>query len=123
MIKHSTKRRRLLLSVGVLAGLLSLAAARPGIRTLAMQTTEDSIPAAGGSIRITPIMHASVQVEHAGKVIHVDPWSKGDYTKAKPADLILVTDIHGDHLDPAAIAKIRKTGTLIVAPAAAPPPS
>ena len=100
-------------------GLLSLAVAGLGGPTLAIQKNEDTIPATGGDIRITPIMHASLQVEHAGKVIHIDPWSKGDYSKAKPADLILVTDIHGDHLDPAAIAKIRKTGTLIVAPAEA----
>jgi L-ascorbate metabolism protein UlaG (beta-lactamase superfamily) len=33
--------------------------------------------------------------------------------------LILVTDIHGDHLDPAAISKIRKPGAPVVAPAAA----
>ncbi|MEJ7712770.1 MAG: MBL fold metallo-hydrolase [Pyrinomonadaceae bacterium] len=49
----------------------------------------------------------------------MDPWSQGDYTNAKQADLILVTDIHADHLDPAAIAKIRKSGAPVVAPAAA----
>lgn len=118
MAKHSTKHRRFFCGVALLAASLSFATAGPGGRALAMQASEDTIPATGGNIRITPIMHASVQVEHAGKVIHVDPWSKGDYTKAKPADIILVTDIHGDHLDPAAIAKVRKAGTQIVAPAA-----
>jgi L-ascorbate metabolism protein UlaG (beta-lactamase superfamily) len=74
-----------------------------------------------GDITITPIMHASLQLEHGGKVIHVDPTSQGDYSKAKQADLILVTDIHGDHLDPAAISPIRKAGAPVVAPAAAAP--
>jgi len=74
-----------------------------------------------GEIIVTPIMHASLQLEFGGKVIHVDPTSAGDYTKAKPADLILVTDIHGDHLDPAAISRIRKPGAPVVAPAAAAP--
>lgn len=78
-----------------------------------------TIKAEGGDIKITPIMHASTQIEFNNQVIHVDPWSQGDYSNAKPADLILVTDIHQDHLDPAAIAKIRKAGTIIVAPAAA----
>ncbi len=77
------------------------------------------IKAADGEIKITPIMHASTQIEYGGRVIHVDPWSQGDYTNAKQADLILVTDIHADHLDPAAIAKIRKSGAPVVAPAAA----
>lgn len=80
---------------------------------------QQTIPAAGGAVLITPITHGSVQVEHGGRVIHVDPWSKGDYTRAKQADLILVTDIHQDHLDPAAIAKIRKASAPVVAPQAA----
>lgn len=72
-----------------------------------------------GDITITPITHASFQIEHNGKVIHVDPTSPGDYSKAKQADLILVTDIHQDHLDPVAIARVRKQGAPVVAPSAA----
>jgi L-ascorbate metabolism protein UlaG (beta-lactamase superfamily) len=72
-----------------------------------------------GDITITPITHASFQIEYGGKVIHVDPTSPGDYSRARQADLILVTDIHGDHLDPAAIARIRKQGAPVVAPSAA----
>jgi L-ascorbate metabolism protein UlaG (beta-lactamase superfamily) len=72
-----------------------------------------------GDISITPITHASFQLEYGGRVIHVDPTSAGDYSAAKQADLILVTDIHQDHLDPAAIARVRKAGTPVVAPAAA----
>jgi hypothetical protein len=49
---------------------------------------------------------------------HVDPWSQGNYEALPKADIILITDIHGDHMDPKAIAAIRKEGTQIVAPAA-----
>ncbi|MFQ5789045.1 MAG: MBL fold metallo-hydrolase [Acidobacteriota bacterium] len=79
----------------------------------------DRIPARGGDIRITPITHASVQLEYGGKVLHIDPWSGGDYTGAPKADLILVTDIHPDHLDPEMIARLRKSGAPVVAPEAA----
>lgn len=72
-----------------------------------------------GDITITPIMHASLQIEYNGKVIHVDPVGQGDYSKAKQADLILVTDIHEDHLDPSTIARLRKQGAPVVVPAAA----
>lgn len=72
-----------------------------------------------GDVVVRPIMHASLQLEYGGKVIHVDPSGQGDYSKAKQADLILVTDIHGDHLDPEAISRIRKAGAPVVAPAAA----
>jgi L-ascorbate metabolism protein UlaG (beta-lactamase superfamily) len=74
-----------------------------------------------GDITVTPVMHASLQLEYGGKVIHVDPTGEGDYSKTKQADLILVTDIHPDHLDPAAISRIRKPGAPVVAPAAAAP--
>jgi L-ascorbate metabolism protein UlaG (beta-lactamase superfamily) len=77
----------------------------------------DTLPATGGDIQITPIMRASVQVEFAGKVIQVDPVAKNEPTQQ--ADLILVTDIHADNLDPDEIAKIRKPGAPVVMPAAA----
>ena len=63
----------------------------------------DKFPAAAGDIEITPLLHSSVQIEHRGTVVQVDPWSVADLSKAKPADLILVTDIPGHHLDPKAI--------------------
>lgn len=92
--------------------ILGLLAASPTIAT-------DTIPAAGGDIEITPITHASVQLEHAGKVIHVDPWRRGDYSNAKHADLILVTDIQPDHLDLEAIREIQNVGAPVVIPPAA----
>jgi L-ascorbate metabolism protein UlaG (beta-lactamase superfamily) len=88
-------------------------AATPGAGATRAAVSED------GDIRITAITHASFQLEYGGKVIHVDPTSPGDYSSAKQADLVLVTDIHPDHLDPAAIARVRKAGAPVVAPAAA----
>ena len=74
----------------------------------------DRISAEGGDILFVPILHASVQVEHAGTVIHVDPWSAADLSLAKLADLILVTDDPGHHLDPKAIEQLRKPGAPVV---------
>lgn len=79
----------------------------------------DSIPASGGDIRITPIAHASVEIEYGGMMILVDPAGKGDYTHARAPDLILITGPENDHLDPDLIRKIRKPGTVIAIPAAA----
>jgi len=67
-----------------------------------------------GDITITPFVHSHIQLEHAGKVVHIDPWSVGDLAKAKPADLILITDDVGHHLDPKAIARVRKPGAPVV---------
>ena len=80
-------------------------------------TAADTIPAKGGAITITPILHSSVQIEHAGKVIQVDPWSMGDPSLTKPADLILVSaccDAH--HVDPKAIQRLRKAGAPVIIP-------
>jgi L-ascorbate metabolism protein UlaG (beta-lactamase superfamily) len=67
-----------------------------------------------GDVEITTFVHSDIQLEYAGKVIHVDPWSVSDLSKAKPADLILITDDVGHHLDPKAIARVRKPGAPVV---------
>ena len=91
------------------------------VLTLALFATpslaSDKVPAAGGDIEITPLIHASLQIEHAGKVIQVDPWSLGDLSRAKPADLILITDDPVHHLDLKAIQMLRKPGAPVIIPA------
>ena len=75
---------------------------------------QDRFPAAGGDLVITPFIHSSLQIEHAGKVIQIDPWSKGGLARMKPADLIVITDDVGHHLDAAAIKTLRKPGAPVV---------
>jgi L-ascorbate metabolism protein UlaG (beta-lactamase superfamily) len=67
-----------------------------------------------GDVEITPLIHSSVQIEHAGRVIQVDPWSLGDLSRMKRADLIVITDDVGHHLDVKAIQHLRKPGAPIV---------
>jgi L-ascorbate metabolism protein UlaG (beta-lactamase superfamily) len=57
-----------------------------------------------------------LQIEHRGLVVHVDPWSRGDYTAAQPADLILITDTPADHLDPTLVARLRTAATTVIVP-------
>lgn len=87
--------------------------------SVAMAVAADTIPASGGNITIQPINHATLQVTHAGHVIDVDPVAQGSFSGLPAPDIILITDIHGDHLDPAMVAKLKKAGTKIVAPQAA----
>ncbi|MDT8396917.1 MAG: MBL fold metallo-hydrolase [bacterium] len=82
---------------------------------------KDIFKTSGGDLGITFIGHGTLMMTFAGRVIHVDPYSKlTDYNRLPDADLILITHGHGDHLDMKAIEAIRTKTTVIVAnPAAA----
>jgi L-ascorbate metabolism protein UlaG (beta-lactamase superfamily) len=73
---------------------------------------------ASGNLKIIPITHASVMLEWRGKEIQIDPWSQGDYSGLAKSDLILITDIHPDHMDLKGIAAVKDTDTIIIAPEA-----
>jgi L-ascorbate metabolism protein UlaG (beta-lactamase superfamily) len=69
-----------------------------------------------GPLRVVPGYHATTRIQAGSLTFWLDPWSKAPLAGAPPADVILVTDIHPDHLDLAAIDQIRKPETLFVAP-------
>ena len=73
---------------------------------------------AGMGVEIEPIHHGSLVLKFKDKVIHVDPWSQGNYDDVAKADLVLITDIHSDHMDPNQIQEVTKTGSIIIAPEA-----
>src|SRR5271157_2200082 len=68
-----------------------------------------------GEVKITPLYHASTLIEAGGKIIYLDPAKPAKFAGSPRADLILITDIHPDHMDPASIAEISKAGTEILA--------
>jgi L-ascorbate metabolism protein UlaG (beta-lactamase superfamily) len=69
-----------------------------------MERPVQTFKSSAGPIKITPVYHASLVIEAGGKVIVVDPAKPAVFTGLPQADLILLTDIHGDHMDPALIA-------------------
>ncbi|MDH5448186.1 MAG: MBL fold metallo-hydrolase [Candidatus Bathyarchaeota archaeon] len=60
------------------------------------------------------LAHASFQIRAEGKIIYVDLEEYGEASEM--ADLILVTHSHTDHCDPSKIKKVRRKGTVIIAP-------
>jgi L-ascorbate metabolism protein UlaG (beta-lactamase superfamily) len=79
------------------------------------ETAEDTVQTSAGDLTISFIGHGTLMFRHGGKVIHVDPVGReGDYSVLADADLILVTQEHGDHLDVDAIAEILTQNTSIV---------
>ena len=75
----------------------------------------DTIATSAGALKITFIGHGTLMLQFGDSVVHVDPWSsQADYAGLPKADIILVTHEHRDHLDPAAIAAVRKDGTTVL---------
>ena len=72
-------------------------------------------PTSAGPVKITPLYHASTLIEAGGKVIYLDPAKPANFAGQPKADLVLITDIHGDHMDPASLATVSKPGTEILA--------
>jgi len=101
------------------AGATLLAFALASGPASALPNPTELIPARGGPIRITPIYHASLQIEYQGKVVQVDPFSAGNYRGAKKADYIFITHTHPDHFDLKAIRAVSNRDTYIIAPQAA----
>lgn len=81
--------------------------------------TPDSISTDNGALQIYPINHATLALQWNGKTIYLDPVGGGKAFEGFPKpDLVLVTDIHGDHLDKETLGEVSGRNTKIVAPAA-----
>ncbi len=78
-------------------------------------TTE--IDTAKGKLRVHALEHATFVMRWNGKTIFVDPVGGVQRFQGHPGpQLILVTDIHGDHMHPDTIKAVRQNRTTIVAP-------
>lgn len=120
-MRHSS---RTLLIVAALLTTVVAAFASALVAVAAVRSTELSSSArlsgraaqGGQGVTITPWLHASLQIEGDGFVVQVDPWGAADLSRAKPADIVLVTDDSAHHLDLTAIARVRKPGAPVILP-------
>jgi L-ascorbate metabolism protein UlaG (beta-lactamase superfamily) len=72
-----------------------------------------------GTLTIEPVEHATLMLSVSNKTIYIDPvGGKEAFGNAKSPDLILVTDIHGDHFNQETIDAVKKEGTIVVVPKA-----
>jgi L-ascorbate metabolism protein UlaG (beta-lactamase superfamily) len=86
---------------------------------VAQRVTPDEVATSKGTLTIQPLVHASFVLELKDLTIYVDPTGGAkNYTGIRQPDLILVTDIHGDHFDPATLSAVRTGKTVIVVPKA-----
>lgn len=86
---------------------------------LSAQRQTDEVKTDKGILQITPITHASLVLTWDSKTIYVDPSGKPELFNGLPLpNIILITDIHGDHMDTVLVRKFSNEKTIIVAPRA-----
>ena len=81
--------------------------------------SDTEIATANGPVTIHPVEHATFVMQWNQKTIAVDPvGGAASFADFPKADLILITDIHADHLSLDTVAALAKPSTVIVGPAA-----
>ncbi|NJW51392.1 MBL fold metallo-hydrolase [Salinimicrobium oceani] len=70
-------------------------------------------------IDIQPVSHASAVIKWNNTTIYVDPVGGAEaYAEKDSADIVLITDIHGDHLNPETLGNLKIGNVMIIAPQA-----
>ncbi|HXB28673.1 MAG TPA: MBL fold metallo-hydrolase [Puia sp.] len=82
----------------------------------AQLSAPDTEPTKMGPLTIQPIQHASLILTVHGMTIYCDPSGADNFKGMTAPDIILITDIHGDHFDLKTIDAIKKESTVLVVP-------
>ena len=85
----------------------------------AQRIAPDVVSTSGGALTIQPQVHATLVLSLPNLTIYADPTGgAANYTGLKAPDLIVITDIHGDHFDLKTLAEVSTASTVLVAPKA-----
>ena len=80
---------------------------------------EDRIATDDGEVTVHPVRHGTLVLGWKKTTIYIDPVGGADlFKEMAPADLVLVTDIHGDHFHAPTLAAVTTRKTRIIAPQA-----
>lgn len=101
-------------------GLFSCKSDKSGNKATSENMTEivnETVTTKKSEIKITPISHATFILQCDSTVIYIDPVGGSSSFKDQPKpDLILVTDIHGDHMNAETLEGIATENTQLVLP-------
>ena len=83
-----------------------------------VEQTQAALPVPN-PVQVHPVSHASAVLRWDGRTVYMDPVGHVALYSAYPApDLIVVTDIHGDHFSPETLEALGNEGTEIIVPEA-----
>ncbi len=90
---------------GIGLAVLGVAVCGVGAATAEERAAADRIPTAKGDLWVHPVRHATLVLRWDGKAIYVDPVGGAKAFEGLPRpNLVLVTHLHGDHLDVATLS-------------------
>jgi L-ascorbate metabolism protein UlaG (beta-lactamase superfamily) len=85
----------------------------------AQRAQPDQVKVNGGELTIQPVQHASLVLSYGNKNLYIDPSGGAAlFTGLAAPDMILITDIHGDHFDTATLSAINTNNAVLVVPQA-----
>ncbi len=94
-------------------------AAFSALLTTSAQDRGDILNTSQGPLRVQPIFHGALALKWKGKTILVDPYGGAKkYKGLLSPDVLLITDIHPDHLDSATLSALDISKTTIIVPQA-----
>src|SRR5688500_7931607 len=86
---------------------------------LAQRPTADKIETSKGPLTIQPLNHATMALTWQGKTVYTDPnGGAKTFEGVKAPDIIVITDIHGDHFNPETLQAIDASKATLVVPQA-----
>src|SRR5688500_13395493 len=86
---------------------------------VAQRPQADKLETSKGPLTIQPLNHATLALTWQGKTIYTDPnGGAKTFDGIAAPDLILITDIHGDHFNPQTLEAINTTNATLIVPQA-----
>jgi len=96
--------------------LLALSAVAMICNANAQLAAPDTLQTKMGVLTIQPIQHASLVLTVNNVTIYADPTGADNYKGMAAPNIILITDIHGDHFDMKTIEALKTATTTLVVP-------
>lgn len=88
-------------------------------QVIAQTPKAEIITTSKSDIKVYPILHATMAIEYEDLMIYIDPYGgKKGFDGLQSPELILITDIHGDHMNIETLNEIEAHSTQIIAPKA-----
>jgi len=85
--------------------------------TWSITAQPDLLPSNNGDIKLTPVLHSTMALEWGGKTIFIDPYGGEEkFSSFGKPDLIIITDIHGDHMNKETLGALSLGRTTLIAP-------